>query len=428
MASKINAKAYTADTAVATVTAGQEQGEDISQSPVSDSAIVDKDFDVRARLANLEDWATRWQAKKQALDALLLPLNTNHTADGEYAHQLASVRRREHMILVKRPLELSKDLLEVESDDEKESAYEILRKHLAREFGKLSKKERVQWLTNFMLLLTPDMRAVMAKIQKTRSHDAFGQGRCFMLAAPSGMGKSTLLNYVVLLSRPGEANGYNRVPIAMIDAPVTNHTAKAIFRRLISEYGTVALKKFDEEDLINALCILIPRCKTELIIVDEVQHLRTHVIRRRLLEISNITTNVPILISSVNPERFADDDSEIAGRWSDIIRLKPYVGDQLADLLNFIELILPFPTDSNLMDTVLPGGEEGPATFIEKHTSGVLKRIMVLLVDAMAIAIEAGAANLSLDYIKRAASQRTILATDQVEFTQVLEDIQSKVA
>ncbi len=415
-----------ADIESARISPPEQGGDDTARAAVPDSALLNTGFDVRARLEDLRGWAAEWEVRKGELDALLWPLDIHLDADRDYGRQLAGVRRREQMILVKRPLELSKESFADDSVD----AYGDLRNHLSRQFGKLSRKERVLWLTNFLLLLTPDMRNVVGRIQKTRSHLAFGQGRCFMLAAPSGMGKSTLLNFIVLASQAGVANGYNRVPIVMVDASVTQHTAKGLLRRIISEYGSVTLKKYDEQDLLDMLAILVPRCKTELVIVDEVQHLKTYLTRRRLLEISNLTTNVPILISAVNPAEIGEEDPEIRGRWAkkDTIELNAYIDGQLQGLLNFIELILPFPESSNLTKRVLPDGEPGPAAFIQEHTGGILKRIMILLVDAIAIAMQAGAASLELDYIVQAAAQRNIPDIEKVDFFAVLDGMKKNVA
>src|SRR5690606_33438060 len=120
-------------------------------------------------------------------------------------------------------------------------------------------------------------------------------------------------------------------------------------------------------------------------------------IRRRLLEVSNMTQGIPIVCASCNPQNFTHDDPEIAGRWNDYFELPQYTGKALRQLLTFVDLLLPFPRSSNLdlYELSHPDTSElldGPARLIEQYTGGVLRDVMMLVAEASIRAIERGEA------------------------------------
>ena len=72
--------------------------------------------------------------------------------------------------------------------------------------------------------------------------------------------------------------------------------------------GAQALRG-DEEHYLQLLTLYFQRCEVELLIVDEVEHIVVPALRRRLLELSNLT-GVPIVCASCNPLSWAASDSE----------------------------------------------------------------------------------------------------------------------
>lgn len=162
------------------------------------------------------------------------------------------------------------------------------------------------------------------------------------------MGKSTYLNLLSALNIPVVEELRNRVSIIKVDAPVSNATPKTLLRRMILECGLTYLRGDDEEDLLMLLDLFLQQCDTELIIVDEVEHISRPEMRRRLLDISNMTQSIPIICASCNPTDWTIGDVEVAGRWNDYFELPQYLGERLSDLLVFIEILLPFTQASNL--------------------------------------------------------------------------------
>ena len=81
-------------------------------------------------------------------------------------------------------------------------------------------------------------------------------------------------------------------------------------------------------------------------IVDEVEHIKSYGVRRRLLEVSNMTYGIPIICASCDPHLWTLGDTEVAGRWNDYFRLELYKAMRLKQLLVYINLLLPFTEES----------------------------------------------------------------------------------
>ena len=179
----------------------------------------------------------------------------------------------------------------------------------------------------------------------------------------------------------------NHVPVVKIDAPVSNRSPKPLFQRMPLACGA-ALGRGDEEHLLRLLELYVQRCGVELLVVDEVEHITQPALRRRLLELSNLT-GVPIVCASCNPVAWTMGDAEIQGRFNDHFELTQLTGPRLDAFLSLVDLLLPFDQDSRLGVRDLPAepgqpAAAGPAHHIEQWTDGVLREVMVLLLDACA--------------------------------------------
>jgi hypothetical protein len=108
-----------------------------------------------------------------------------------------------------------------------------------------------------------------------------------------------------------------------------------------------------------------------------------------------------MICASCHPLRWIEGDAEVQGRWNDYFELRQYTGQRLSQLLAFLELLLPFTTDSLLANYAIkpdPKSKEevaGPAQLIEQWTGGILRDIMILILDASARAIRRGLPHLS---------------------------------
>jgi hypothetical protein len=280
-----------------------------------------------------------------------------------------------------------------------------LRQHLTPQYARLSMAERQLWLTNLAFLLTPTLRALVDKLDAIRHYRSLGQTRCFLLGGVSGAGKSSVLNWYAVSSLPSVQPTHNQVPIIKIDAPVSNRTPKPLFQRMLLACGAT-FARGDEEHLLRLLELYFQRCGVELLIVDEVEHITLPSLRRRLLELSNLT-GVPIVCASCNPIAWTAGDAEIQGRWNDYFELTQFTGPRLDAFLSMLDLLLPFEQDSclgvrEMTDEHHQAKAAGPAHYIEQWTDGLLREMMVLIMDACLKAIATRQPCLTLDILQQA--------------------------
>lgn len=356
--------------------------------------MADDKLEVRARLDQLAAWQQEWEQEDQRLLQRVYQLDHKRRRDRQQAMQIASLRRRLSLKLVQHPLEISAETV-------RQVGYEGLRQNLVEQFVRLSKAERRLWLQNFLLIVTPDLRALNDKIAQVRAYRSLGQQRNFLLGGHSGMGKTTYLNWLAAHHPQTVESERNHVPLVKIDAPVNNKSARPLFQRMLLECGLTYTVKENDEDLLMMLILAFQQCGVELLIVDEIEQMTRPLMRRRLLEISNLTPGVPIICASCTPQHWTEADTEIQGRWNDSFTLSQYTDQRLSQLLAFIELLLPFSQPSYLASHTLNNGSKrrsqvaGPARLIEQCTGGILRDIMILIVGASMRAIEQDLPNLS---------------------------------
>src|SRR5258708_1951503 len=327
-------------------------------------------------------WKDEWLHEDEKLKARLRQFSPNKRLDVQRGDQIGILRKRLKMRVVREPLEFSEKV---------KDSYKDILKNLRGQFVGLSKEDRLMWLDNFIFLMTPDLWELHEKVKNVLGYQSLGQQRNFLLGAPSGMGKTTYLNWLSALNLAVVEESRNFVPVIKVDAPVSNKTPRALLQRLILECGLTYLQGDTEEELNQKLALYFQQCGVELIIIDEVEHISHPEMKRRVLDLSNMTQGVPFICASCNPATWVMGDEEVAGRWNDFFELPPYTGERLSSLLASIELLLPFTQPSHLALHTLKENSrvvDGPAKFIELTTEGILRDIMILIRDASRMAIE----------------------------------------
>ncbi len=237
--------------------------------------------------------------------------------------------------------------------------------------------------------MTPDLLRLHKKILE---HCALDQQCYFLLSAPSGMGKTTYLNWLVALNLAGVEEQRRLAPVVVkIDAPLSNGTLKTLLQRMLLSCGATYLKGDSVENLVLKLEFYRRQSNVRLIIVDDAEHIPYAKMTNYLLDISSVVHDIPIICASTNPAAWAGGYKEILGSWTDYVTLPTHTGAHLRDLLVFFETLLPFTQESGLfLDEVNVGTEviDGPAKLIEKWTGGILRDVVMLLRQASRRAIE----------------------------------------
>jgi len=342
---------------------------------------VDKFFDVRSRLDDLIKWEQEWELEDKRLLEIARELDDSNLADVSKGLQITNLRKRKRIGVIRKPLELDQALI-------REIGFFRLRENLVTQFTSLKPAEKKTWMNNFYFLMTPDLQELNKKFSNVRDFRALGQDRNFLLSGHSGMGKTAYLNWLASNYIPIVRDTYNEVILVKVDAPVNNASAKPLYQRILLECGCQDFYQDTEEILLYKIISNFAKCGVEVVVVDEVEHIRTASLKRRLLEISNVTVGVGFICASVNARKWTVGDDEIKGRWNDGFRLKRYTGDRLRALLTIIELFLPFSQSSNLNKHEIRIGNQksdvvsGPAKLIEEYTGGILRDIMILILDS----------------------------------------------
>lgn len=352
---------------------------------------VDDTVHVPTRIEQLRLWMEMYENEDRRLKQEAQSLDPTRQLDAQKGAQIAALRRRLRLQLVAEPLELPLTALQLPD------GFMQLEKSLRHQYSQLDQAARYLWLHNLLFVMTPALRKLDDKIARVRNHIQFGQQRNFLLGGSSGSGKTTYLDFLAFHYHPQVEPTRNYIPVIKIDAPVSNHTPKPLLQRMVLACGYTYLKFENEEELLMKLTLFFQQCGVELLVVDEVEHLRHWKIRRRLLEVSNLTQGIPIICASCNPQSFTHDDPEIAGRWNDYYELPQYTGKTLRQLLAFVDLLLPFPRSSALDLYEIPAEDgltslDGPARLIEQYTGGVLRDVMLLVAEASRRAIDRGEA------------------------------------
>lgn len=391
---------------------------DLEHPAVCQTVPLDVTLNVADRLADLRRWRDEWRSQDQHLRQLIEALDPQRHADVLRGSQLAGLRRQLSLQIVQKPIFLNPETV-------RQAGLQRLRQHLARQYARLCVEDRRLWLSNLHFVLTPSLQLLLEKLDAIRHYRSFGQQRCFLLGGVSGAGKSTLLNWYSVNHLPRVQTIRNHVPVVKIDAPVSNRSPKPLFERMLLACGAVALRG-SEEHYLQLLEMYFQQCGVEILVVDEVEHIVAPTIRRRLLELSNLT-QVPIVCASCNPISWTQGDSEIQGRWNDYFELTQFSGARLDAFLTLLDCLLPFEQDSQLglREITQPDKSKtaGLAHFVEQWTDGILREIMVLITDACHKALAADLPCLTVDVLQHA--WRDIKRTKVVNF---LEHTQAKQA
>ncbi len=356
---------------------------------------LDLELDVAQRLSQLQSWTAAWQDEDEQLQQRVMNLNPARPHEVLLSSQIANLRRQLVFQVAQIPIYLDPDVV-------CQTGINGLRRHLTSQYAGLSLAERRLWLTNLFFLLTPTLRALVEKLEKIRHCRRLGQQRCFLLGGVSGMGKSSLLNWYTAHYLPTVQPRRNHVPVVKIDAPVNNRSPRPLFERMLLACGAAALSG-DDEHYLHMLTLYFQQCGVELLIIDEVEHIIQPVLRRRVLELSNLTS-LPIVCASCNPIAWTAGDEEIQGRWNDHFELAQFTGPRLDAFLTLLELLLPFTQDGQLGCREIEDGSgatAGPAHYIEQWTDGITREMMMLILDACDKALTSGAPGLTLEILQQ---------------------------
>ena len=118
---------------------------------------ITEQVDVGQRLKQLQTWKQAWELEDTMLEQRVMQLDDNNPIAVQKGAQIASLRRRIQLNMVKEPLEISPELIE-------QVGYQVLHQNLVQQFAGLTKEDRRLWLSNLLFILTPELRNLNNKI------------------------------------------------------------------------------------------------------------------------------------------------------------------------------------------------------------------------------------------------------------------------
>src|SRR5260370_19261359 len=205
------------------------------------TAIVDENFDVRQRLASMGRWKNEYFSEDEQLQTRLRQLDGNKPLEVQRAHQIGQLRKILILKQMREPLEV------VMGSDQTRPRLWSIRQNLVRQFFSLTKMDRLRWLDNFMFIMTPDLSRLHNKILE---HCGFDQQCIFLLSAPSGMGKTTYLNWLAAHNLPRIEEQRRLVPVVVkVDAPL-HGALKTLLQRILLACDAPYVKGVSVDDLL----------------------------------------------------------------------------------------------------------------------------------------------------------------------------------
>lgn len=377
------------------------------------TAFLDSQTDMFSRIDQLRSWRQDYQQHatyiQDRIDELFAARATANRSQRNYLekriNQLQMLRKRMRLLQIREPFVMK-------SRDERES-FNVIFDHLAPQYAQMTQEDRLLLLTNLLLIRTPDVKRLTTKLDELRRYQASGQPRGLLVGGESGTGKTSALDWYTVHNFPQVLDEITQHSVIAVEPLRDDSSPKSLPAQIILATGDTHIGDDSLSNLLHRAMAILAYCRTQLLIVEEVDFLQTAAQREQLITLSNLTDGPSMACSAVFPERFRSSHPALAGRFRDQVRMKPYTGQRLMGLLALIELLLPFSQPSYLSPSALhvagEGGKaetvDGICKFIEAKTGGKLREVMLLIRDASTTAILENLPCLTIDLLEKTWSQ-----------------------
>lgn len=210
----------------------------------------------------------------------------------------------------------------------------------------------------------------------------------------TGTGKTTILTKVARRHPRIEHAEFTEVPVLMVSVPA-KCTIKLLCSRMLRTMGSPFAGKGNEEELTYQLLTLLRRCKTRLIILDEVNHLadrggqKSHYLVGDWIKALSNESKVAIVLAGTQAARaLLMTNEQLSDRFREVFSLQPLAHGErdLKELKAVLRTFSSLATGISLPDFQ----QDSHAAAMSMASGGRLRNIRALYVRAVDIGSRAG--------------------------------------
>lgn len=215
------------------------------------------------------------------------------------------------------------------------------------------------------------------------------------LTGETGVGKSTLLKRYTGMYPRRIVDGYTIIPILYTRVPV-GATPKSVASKILLDLGDPAYDKGTENNQTSRILQFVQKCKLELIIIDEFQHLidrdTQHVLNRASDWVKSFADDVgiPLLLCGMpESQKIFKHNAQLDRRFcmrEELTAFKYGTKEEQIEFRGFLKSIdkeLPFPNQSHLADI-------GIAERLYYASNGIQFYLMKVIEEATVNALKLG--------------------------------------
>jgi Bacterial TniB protein len=292
-------------------------------------------------------------------------------------------------------------------------------KSATRELISKSDEERIAAIYRLAYIPYPNAEEILNSFEWMFTQPTCGRPRGLLLSAPSGNGKTTIINTFLYRHPVRSTYDVEIVPVLTVEAPPIPNEKRFLgqilrgFVRLLSVdelepiscqrarglVTTTALETGDAEFRFNRVKILVKSCRVKLMFVDEIHNLlagsarQTSACCNLLKFIANELGIRIVLVGTERAENVLRSDRQLISRFP-IVRLPLWHdGNKYRSFLHTLEPELRLMHDSNL-------ASDEKALFLLQQSEGVLGQVVMAVKDAAVLAIKDGGERITMDHLK----------------------------
>lgn len=287
---------------------------------------------------------------------------------------------------------------------------------LEKPLEKMTRQERI-YQANHLRIEHPLFKELLLEIEDCHLLQLAGnvEPDCILIWGVTGAGKSTLLDAYAKKYERFETDYVTKVPVlkAVIPAPAT---VKDMVSKLLQCLGDPAYDKGTTGSKTIRLFSLLKDCQTELILLDELNHLFDRDSEKLLKTASDwlkcliVETKIPIVAFGLPTSEFVlskENNEQLSRRFSQSLYLKPFTwvadnqpikdsqsadGDMFRNFLFVLDEKLPLLSSSDLAN-------KQTASRVFYATDGIIGYVIKLVRGALQIALKQEKESISIDML-----------------------------